>query len=279
MPGKSKQNLPLIKRVRACRIYTYDNQKYLDFFQESGKDILGSNPKGLANALKNEIEKGNYCNYPSGYEKKVLKALHELAGKSIFSSCFFAGFHDMLNYVSLKEGRKYILCSGSSSFSGIDERNGNYIYSWYPFCGTPLYEFLRMHRYVMPVLPFPGSFAPAILLSSENDISNDMHLSPFLLAGLKVVIYRLIQHIEKTPYKDWIKYKDAAPGRLWNITLPYLVPAYREEQHEFVFKTFLENRILLQFDYSQISALPAEISDGERMLFLKTADKVFRGLS
>ena len=108
MPGKSKQNLPLIKRVRACRIYTYDNQKYLDFFQESGKDILGSNPKGLANALKNEIEKGNYCNYPSGYEKKVLKALHELAGKSIFSSCFFAGFHDMLNYVSLKEGRKKV---------------------------------------------------------------------------------------------------------------------------------------------------------------------------
>ncbi len=286
-------NLPVFKRTRGYRLYTENGGRYLDFFQEGGKSILGSRPRGFSLALKNEIEKGNFFNYPSGYGKKVLRALEALSGIPLRAS-FFTSARDACAHISEAEKENFTLCGGSDAFMaaealydasdrrGLDKKRGDgkpLVYCWYPLCGIPLPFFLEYYRYVMPVLPFPGSFAPAVLISAEAEIKGNPPPSPFLLAGLASVICSLSDHIQSSPYSHWDEEKHLKRIKgIWKVRTPYLIPSYPRDRHEFVYNTFLERKIVIQPDFSGISALPAEISEGERMLFLETADIVARGI-
>ncbi len=275
MPLDLNISPPVIKRVRGYRFYSQDGIRYLDFYQENGKSILGSRPAGFSNALKKEIEKGNYYSVSSGYEKKIIRALKELSGTDSFNAAVFCTAGEAAEFISAKEDREVRVCPDFPETSSYDRKG--MICQWYPFCGITLKDFLADHRYVMPLLPFPGSFSPVVLLSSDADLAGGTPVSPLLLAGLNIIIYRLIQHIEKEPYKDWKEFIEKI-DKIWDVKTPYLLPRYTKDNQPFVYKTFLANQILIQPVFSGLSALPAEISDGERAIFLKTADKVIRGI-
>ena len=275
--------LPSIKRVRGYRLYTNNGEKYLDFFQEGGKALLGSKPSGFSLALKNEIEKSNFYNYPSGYFKKIAKGISKLAIDISQTACgsevnisYFKTEEEMTGYVSEKEGKKYSLCK---NIAPNDLENHNHhagtIYLWYPFCGNSLKQYLDNFTYVAPVLPFPGDIAPLILLSSATHIENNYIPSPVALSGLNNIIYNLIKFLEQEPYAHWREYASML-NKIWKAKGPYLIPVYKKEAHELIFKNFLEKKILIQPRYGQMSALPAEISEGERILFLDTCYKIIR---
>ncbi|MCL2293715.1 MAG: hypothetical protein FWC36_02460 [Spirochaetes bacterium] len=299
---QARQEMPVIKRIRGYRLYANNGEKYLDFFQESGKAILGSRPRGFSLALKNEIEKSNFYNFPSGYIKKIEKGIAKLAESGANPAtpaanqiriAYFKTEEDLCKYVSAREGREYSLCktpapslpeenlcSQSSVRREIPEIF-NYIYSWFPFCGSPLKQYLNDFTYVSPVLPFPGDAAPIILLSSSackyGGLENNYFPSPVVLAGLNNIIYNLIKFLEEEPYALWSEYAPKLE-KLWSVKGPYLIPVYNEENHDMIFKTFLKKKILIQPCFDQISALPAEISEGEQKLFLDTAYNIIRSL-
>ena len=271
--------LPPIKRVRGYRLYTDSSEKYLDFFQEGGKALLGSKPRGFSLALKNEIEKSNFYNYPSGYLKKITKGISKLAGGNSVSISYFKTEEEMAGYVSEKEGKKYSLCKDVAPHDlegpGLHAET---IYLWYPFCGSSLKQYLDDFTYVLPVLPFPGDIAPLILLSSTVHTENNYIPSPVALSGLNNIIHNLIKFLEQEPYIHWREYTSML-NKIWKAKGPYLIPVYKKEAHEMIFKNFLEKKILIQPYYGQISVLPAEISEGERILFLDTCYKIIRNLT
>jgi len=285
MYGLPEKSFPLIKRVRGYRLYTNNGEKYLDFFQEGGKAILGSKPRGFSLALKNEIEKSNFYNYPSGYFKKIEKGISKLSEGSSLNISYFKTEEEMCRYVSEKEGKKYSLCKDISpaETTGLPRL----IYAWFPFCGSSLKQYLENFTYVLPVFPFPGDIAPVILLSSnvsaentENmkNIENNYIPSPVVLSGLNNIIYNLIRFSEEEPYIYWREYTSMF-NKIWRAKGPYLIPVYKKEEHELIFKTFLEKKILIQPCYGKMSVLPAEISEGERILFLDTCYNIIRKLN
>ncbi|MCL2706161.1 MAG: hypothetical protein FWE72_08145 [Spirochaetaceae bacterium] len=293
-----EKSFPLIKRVRGYRLYTNNNEKYLDFYQEGGKAILGSKPRGFSLALKNEIEKSNFYNYPSGYLRKIEKGISKLAEECSVNISYFKTEEEMCRSVSEKEGKKYSLCknidcdhdvlgknnSQTQSSAGVIRSqqatgsSGGLIYSWFPFCGSSLKHYLNNFTYVLPVFPFPGDIAPIVLLSSNICIKNNYIPSPVVLSGLNNIIYNIIRFLEEVPYIHWREYTSMF-NKIWRAKGPYLIPVYKKEVHELIFKNFLKNKILIQPCFGQMSVLPAEISEGERILFLDTAYNIIRSLT
>ena len=269
-----EKSFPTIKRIRGYRLYTNNSEKYLDFFQEGGKAILGSRPRGFSLALKNEIEKSSFYNYPSGYLKKITKGISTLTQESSVNIAYFKTEEEMCEYVSEKEGKKYSLYKDiTPDFS----EKSNSIYFWFPFCGSSLKQYLNNFTYVLPVLPFPGDIAPIILLSLNNSLENNYVPSPVVLSGLNNIIYNLIKFLEQEPYVHWREYTSML-NKIWKAKGPYLIPVYKKEVHESIFKAFIKNKIVIQPCYGRMSALPSEISEGERILFLETAYSVIRSL-
>ncbi len=269
-----RESFPLIKRIRGYRLYTQNGEKYLDFYQEGGKSILGSRPRGFSLALKNEIEKSTYYNYPSGYLKKISKGISKLSGDKSVNIAYFKTEQEACKYVSKIENKNYLLCKDISPDFSV---KNNFIYLWFPFCGNSLGQYLEKYDYVLPVLPFPGDFAPVVLLSLKISMDRSYLPSPILLAGLNSIIYSLINFMEEDPYIYWREYISML-NKIWKVKGPYLIPVYKEEIHESIFKTFLKNKIVIQPCYGKMSALPSEISEGERILFLETAYNVIRSL-
>ena len=269
---------PLIKRVRGYRLYTDNSEKYLDFYQESGKAILGSRPRGFSLALKKEIEKSNFYNYPSGYLKKTEKGISKLAEGSALNISYFKTEEELCNYVSEKEGKEYSLCKNiKDNYSDVEEKT-NSIYFWFPFCGSSLKQYLDNFNYVLPILPFPGDITPVVLLSSKILTENNYIPSPVILSGLNNIIYNLIRFLQEEPYIHWREYTSML-NKIWKAKGPYLLPVYSEKKHELIFKTFLKNKILIQPCYGKMSVLPAEISEGERIMFLETTYNIIRSLN
>ena len=266
-----------VKRARGYRIYTQNGKRILDFYQDGGKSLLGSRPKGVSLALKKEIEKGCFSSFPSSYEKRVIKAVARLAGTGSFSGALFQSVRDLMDYISAVEKREcvireYIMFAEKSETSAAKDAC-----FWHPFSPLSLASLLDSCRYVIPLLPFPGNFSPAVLLSKPARVATPVPVPPVLLSGLEAAANALIPFIASSPYTHWEKHLHRIE-KIWKISTPYLQPLYSEEKHDFVFRTFLENGILVQPEFSMISALPAEISEGERKKFLETADKVIRGL-
>lgn len=260
--------LPSIKRSRGYKLYSSDGKRYLDFYQEGGKAILGSRPAGFSLALKNEIEKGNYYGFPSSYEKKAFNLLKQLAGSEAppFKAFFFS---------TEQEAHAFVQTIADVAIT-----------LWHPFEVASLGKFLQDYGFVMPIIPFPGSFAPVAVLVSEveaiDSVTKSNPISPILLAGFCRATALLVTHIKANPYKIWEKHiKELAP--LWCVKLPYLTPAYKKEQHSFVFKSFFDKQIIIQRDFNELSALPPcgseGISFGEKKIFLETANTVIRWLS
>jgi len=280
-----EKSFPLIKRIRGYRLYTNNSEKYLDFYQEGGKSILGSKPRGFSLALKNEIEKSTFYNYPSGldYFKKIMKGISKLTEGSSVNISYFKTEEDLSRYVSEKEGKKYSLNKNiiyKPDFSGKNNLpvSEGVIYSWFPFCSSSLKYYLNNFTYVLPVFPFPGDIAPIILLSSTVNIENNYIPSPVVLSGLNNIIYNLIRFLKEDPYIHWREYTSML-NKIWKAEGPYLIPVYNKGVHDLIFKNFLKNKILIQPCFGQMSVLPAEISEGERILFLDTAYNIIRSLT
>ena len=272
-----EKSFPLIKRVRGYRLYTDKSEKYLDFFQEGGKAILGSKPRGFSLALKNEIEKSNFYNYPSVYFVKIVKGILQIAEENQINISYFKTEEEACRYVSEKEGKKYSLYKDLSLDFNSPSQQGGYVYLWFPFCGNSLKQYLDNFTYVLPVLPFPGDIAPAILLSSKVSVENNYIPSPVVLSGINNIIYNLIKFMKEDPYIYWREYTSML-NKIWRAKGPYLIPVYNEKHHELIFKNFLEKKILIQPCYGKMSVLPAEISEGERILFLNTSYNIIRSL-
>lgn len=86
----TRLQFPVIRKARFAKFYDYDNNKFFDFFLNSGSVVLGYNPKLFTTALKDSLSLGFYQfsqNHIAHQAKKtILKTFPEFKKVYFYSS-------------------------------------------------------------------------------------------------------------------------------------------------------------------------------------------------
>ena len=261
--------LPEISRARSYRLYCSNGKRIVDLYQDGGRAIMGHRVPGLLLSMKQALEKGMFFPCHTRYDKRLENAVHTLAGGDVsFSICSFGG--DV---------------PGKLGIGGIDntltdsisvKTAGDAVY-WYPFSGDSIAELLENYRFVIPVLPFPGTFSPYIILSRTGTLPDKDPVSPAVISSVITVIYRLVDFMKTDPCREW-KGCFKIIEKYWRIKGPYLIPLYSREMHNAFFIFLLGKGYLISPVYENISILPAEVSAGEKAGFLNALSRFSEGV-
>lgn len=236
--------LPGINRAREYYLYDRNGARFLDFYQNGGRAILGHRPEGLSSLFKSEISKGVYGEYPSREEERARRALQ----------CFFGG--NVSIYRNIESAM--LKCSGGIAPKDLlmdpDSSDGEAVL-WRPFTGTGT----ETARFVFPVLPFPGAWFPQPVVSPGSPPPPGDRISPILLRLIIKILHLLQKALEKEQeLSEWWKRFEAP---CWKRQGPYLI--YRgKNEYKKVFSCFLENGILLNPRGEEASIIPGVCSDG-----------------
>ena len=260
--------LPPLRRAREYHLYAADGRRYLDLYLAGGRAILGHKPPGLMRSLKNELQKGLLAEFPaasSSCARRFVKALLGLPGLAAAETpgdgglrvALYASFDRALAAAGRLLGRRLTENDIQEPFFA---RAGEIVY-YRPGAGLDYSPFPLM----IPVLPFPGGFAPQPLLfrpaagMDPRLAEDEEETSPVLLAGLTRVTEEL-QSLTKFPdiWKEW-----RMPG--WNKLGCYCFWEGRAD-YGTVFRRFRENLVILPPDPRRPALLPRVFSQGEKSL-------------
>jgi hypothetical protein len=260
----SYEHLPAIRRARDYHLYAQNGKRYLDMYLGAGRALFGHKPPGLQRILKNEMQKGLLAEFPSRREKRLEKALLSLAGNG-FQFRIYAGVERALAAAGGLLGRSLKEKDIAEPFFG-------------PVAGAPVYlrpladmDYSRFSL-LLPLLPFPGSFAPQPLLFRDAPPPPESDaISPLLLAGLIRVIE--LQTGDKSPdiWKEW-----RLPG--WKRFGCY---CFREDggqkNYRRVFERFLAEGLVISPVPERPTLLPRIFSQGEQRLIERLSSETAFG--
>ena len=113
---------------------------------------------------------------------------------------------------------------------------------------------------VLPVIPFPGGFAPIVVCFSSDPGADEKSdpVSQVVLRGLIRVVYDLAKAV--SPVSDGWKVFETS---FFTRKGPYIVPQCSPDDYEKIFKVFYNRGVILHPVYPGPSILPGEWSDGE----------------
>ena len=278
--------LPVINRARDFRLYTCSGQKIMDFYQDGGNAVLGHRIPGLSLSMKQSIEKGVLFPCRTRYDSRLKKAVELLAGKEIFYSVYqgeealFSGLGRDIPQFFPEDNEKSINIyqdisknqeNDAQEISGRNLPDRDTVF-WHPFSGDSIEELLEKYQFVVPVIPFPGTLSPRMVLSKSSSLPANGRVSPVALAAFITAVYSLIN----SPcdlHKIWAS-EEAQVSRLWSRKGIYLIPQYKDNFHEKIFINLLDKGYLISPDYNVPSILPGKISKGEKDNFIKTVIKI-----
>lgn len=258
---KHSREIPLIKRAKDYRLYDGQGTRYLDFFQNNGRALLGHRPGKLSMELKNVLSKGIMFEAPSVYYRRLINAMRKL----------------LPSYPHVRVYEHYLRTEEAVKELGLIRRNeevpdpllteegGLTICLWRPF----LDDNFPFPSVVVPVLPFPGRFAPSLLCFADDPgekVPESDLCSPLLLAGLTRIVYDLLSFMQDCDREKWNKFDLV----IWKRCGPYLIPrCEKEKEYDEMFSTFLENGILLSPRFPGASIIPGECTEGEIKILRK----------
>ncbi len=317
--------LPPIRRARGFYLYDYDGNRYLDCWQNGGRALLGHSPRGLSTRLKNVLSTGLLAELPSVHGRRLERALLRLLGpdpgpdRRVYwyrdeeraRRAVSAGF-GADSPVTHAFGRPYDPAVGGVSARGPAAGPGAgrggpvsgaahaaaavSVALWRPFLPPRTAEAAEAASapVLLPVLPFPGGFAPRVVaVASEGpELPESDPVSPLLLAGLE----RMVLALGDDPRNDgslcWPepqlpqrKGKRRAPAwgelesALWHRRGPYLAWAADEDElgYDSVFRRFLEAGFVLSLCPDEPSIIPGWCAHGEFVRFLAVCRAIENG--
>jgi hypothetical protein len=151
--------MPVVVRARSFYLYGRNSVRYVDFFQNYGRAILGHRVEDVQRSIKSTIGRGLIAEYPSIYPGRLEKLLNTL----------FPGFPTVRIYCDprkLEEVKQ--LVGGTCVYDPAVSTDGEsqLVSYWRPFLGFEGAESVLL----LPLLPFPGSFVPQVVcLRAEVD--------------------------------------------------------------------------------------------------------------
>jgi hypothetical protein len=261
--------MPQIKRARDYHLYDTKGRRYLDFYQEGGKALLGHKPDRLSVRLKNMVGKGLYASYPGIYESRLQNALTKLLPE-YRKIRIFGDFADALDYLSKITGRnvskKDIAEPVFEAVHGVNwgskSKEGGAISWWRPF----LME--KFPDIILPILPLPGLSYPVIVAEkSRKEEFLSQPVSALVLDALCRVVHNLIGFQAGVWPESWKT--EAFPIKQFLKNGPYLYFGGTEEEYREVCKAGLETGVVFAPFHPSISIIPAKFDAGELRAFHK----------
>gem|GEM_PF-134293 len=337
--------LPPIRRAREFYLYDHRGRRYLDLAQNGGRAILGHRPNRLSTRLKNVLSSGLLAELPSVYGPRLERAVARLIGgpcsvnyddgrrgcavrwyqgaeraRAAIAAVLGAepgAVHDPVHPAAGGPAPAAAGDAGADAAGGLSEtRRGEQqpaVVLWRPFLGGPDAagaagaQWRAAARVLLPVLPFPGAFAPQVvcfastaqrrpvaagMAAAQDPPASDL-VSPWLLAGLERAALALQQDPRAGGAPAWPQTRSVqrrGSGRLrvpnwagfesslWRRVGPYLLWTGEEAlPYDEVFRRFLEAGFLLSPEREAPSIIPGRCSHGEFARFVALCREVEEG--
>lgn len=246
--------IPPIVRARDYYLYDRSGRRFLDFYQDNGRALIGHRPSGLNKTVKSVLSKGLVASYPSGYHYRLIKAL-----SALFPQC-----GEFRYYVSSTPVYEVLIRYG---FHGepndlpdpvLEDVSRANISLWRPFLSEKTVNI----PVVVPILPFSlgtGITVFCFHTRPEPELPPSDAVPAVLLAGLCKSVYLCIKHIHAVDTAVWEQFD--AP--FWRREGPYLKPVCEEADYPDMFRDFLAHNIILSPFFPGPSVIPGVFTEGD----------------
>ena len=253
----SSMPAPRIRRTRGYFLYTADGRRFLDFYQDNGRALLGHRVPGMQRALKSTVAKGLLAPYPSVYSQRVERMV-----KKLFPSC-----NDVRMYRTKERLCGAVAAALHKPVHTVRIRDPLFhdsgeLMLWRPFLPGP-----QMNApFLVPVLPFPGDFAPWVVVVNQRNLMLPVSdtVSPFLTDALVKVTAQLYEKLS-LPEEDL----SAFDSPFWERRGRYLVMKVEEPFYKRLYEKALRAEIFLPPSVSLAGIIPLEHEPGQIKKFLK----------
>ncbi len=252
--------MPIMVRARGYRLYDLYGKRYLDLYQNNGRAILGHRPAGLLRTMKSTAARGLLSEYPSVYDGRLEKIL-----KLMFPdySVFLVYRNRERAYQAIASALGRFISPTAIGDPAMEELSSDMpVTLWRPF----LPETGFTSRILLPIFPFPGSFAPEVVCVKEISTARAMPasdaVSPFLVDGLIKTLTQLIR-ITKGEGRRTSEFQRLCDMFDWKRRGPYLNTGLDSVAYSELCKKALSEGIILPPGEHLPVILPREFTDGE----------------
>lgn len=257
---QSLYKMPIVVRARGYRLYDLYGKRYIDLYQNNGRAILGHRSEGLLRSMKAVASRGLVSEYPSVYDgrlEKILKLLFpEYPVFRIYRNRERALFAlgSALNLLISPDG----ITDPAMNDAASDVR----VSYWRPF----LPEMTRFPEVLLPIFPFPGSFAPEVVCLRDRSTAammppSDM-VSPFLLDTLIKTVTKMIK-VSRGSGRKSSEFQRLMDVFEWKRRGPYINTGLDSVAYSELCKKALSEGVLLPPGEHLPMIMPREFSDGE----------------
>jgi len=269
--------LPPIRRARGNRLYTADGKRFLDFWLDDGRGILGDRDRYTRTFAANAAEKGLTRPYPGLYDARFAKAvtaiwpgfgtvrLFSSEERALAAASLILGFQP-------STGASPLLIDSAARPSGTDDDHADAAAS-----GSPRLAIARPFAVIpvtcdlaLPRLPCPRPFAPWCLMARAGTAAAQAlsaEEGDLVPAQSLVSAARGLSSLEasvRDGYGEalWARF-DKRLGTWFERSGPYLFPRATPAGYEAFFRAALEGGALLSPLLDTPSVIPPDFDDGE----------------
>lgn len=259
--GDMMLKLPPISRAREYHLYDGKGGRILDMYQLGGRALCGHRPLGLSHRMKNSISRGVWGGLPNEYPRKLRAVLGGIL-PSHPQVVLLPDTREADRFLSERYGVEFQELIDPA----MQEVTPTEPTLWRPLCPAHYEEAPA----IIPVLPFPGGFAPIVVCLSQTQPPPDRHqlnlwdssCSPILLDTLIHSVSLIGRLNELHTEVAWSRFDPYSEG-IWKRKGPYLAYLGAPNTYPALFKRAFENGVLLHPGTGGPSIIPASYSDGE----------------
>ncbi len=250
--------IPEIKRSRGYLLYDTKGKRYLDFYQDSGRAVLGHRMEGITRVIKSTVARGLTAGYPSIYMNRVQRELNRLF-PYVSEFRIYRNMERALAALSSMKGEE-ISIGNFIDFPSEESRFG----VWRPFSGSNIKW--KDFDIFIPLLPFPGDFGPVVLAVNKVDphLRPSDDLSPMISDMLVKSIATLIKHSKNDNCMD----SSVFESPVWERIGPYLRFKLKGREYSLLFRKALERSVLLPPEPDIPGIIPCYYEKGQIKDFL-----------
>ncbi len=248
------RRLPPIRRARLWRLYAEDGRRFLDFWMDDGRSILGAKGTGIGTTAKAALDTGLTRPFPSIRESRLEKDIHERYPDYPAIRLFRDEARATAAAAPLLAADESlpILRPFAKELAGVE------------FLGKAS-PHVAMPRVAMPRLPCPAALAPAVLLFKEPESADRVEgdiVSPFVLACAHRALAEFDRFLADYSEALWKKV-DRRLGPYFERRGPYLFPRSLPADYDRLFDAALGAGVLLSPAPERPSIIPGDFDDGE----------------
>ncbi len=256
--------MPIVVRARSFNLYDRYGQRYLDFFQNHGRAILGHRPEMLLRSLKGTASRGLISEYPSVFEGRLEKLLARLfPDYAVFR--LYAESH-MVRQVAKQVSSDPIYDPASSP-----PTDHHPVSFWRPYLEVGGAD----SELLFPILPFPGSFIPQVVCIKDQSLADELPpsdpVSPLLLDLLIKTTAALMQSLESE--EAVAKRMNNPLSGLFETRGPYGITHLSSTRYREFAQEALGLKVVLPPSADIPFITPGEYSKGDIALLLKLAEQ------